>query len=74
MKRHTFDHVDLELPGGRLLRVGLHRTPDVDAEPVVTLALVWDSDTWSMADGLRLPAGCVPDLTLALAALLEAAA
>jgi hypothetical protein len=70
--RHTLDVVEVPLPGGRLLRLGIYRTPD--GEPhTLHLAVAWpDASPWrpgTPGECLILPATILPALRTALAEL-----
>lgn len=68
--RSTLDMLDIPLPGGRMLRLALHRGPDGDAELLIAAGFP-DRVGWNriMAEGVNLPGEALPDLVRALEAL-----
>ena len=68
--RSTLDMLDIPLPGGRTLRLALHRGPDGDAELLIAAGYP-DRIGWPrlMAEGVNLPASALPGLVSALEAL-----
>ncbi len=68
----TLHSVDVPLPGGRVLRVGMLNTPEEQPETLV-LALGWGEGRswrewteWNRGEGLALPADALPALREAL--------
>jgi hypothetical protein len=67
-ERCTLDRVDVQLPGGRVLRCELHR--EADGEPTaLTLAIGWQDPLRLDPGTLILPSEVLPDLSAALGAL-----
>lgn len=65
--------IDVGLPGGRTLRVGLHKEPDGTAELVLAAGFP-ERDGWArlLAEAVNLPAEALPELVRALEALRHA--
>jgi|GEM_PF-2319672 len=68
--RSTLDTLDIPLPGGRTLRLAVHRRPDGEAELLIAAGYP-DRVGWPrlMAEGVNLPASALPELVAALEAL-----
>lgn len=68
--RSTLDTLDVPLPGGRVLRLALHRVPDGDAELLIAAGFP-ERTPWHrlMAEGVNLPGEALPELMKALEAL-----
>ena len=68
--RSTLDTLDVPLPGGRVLRLALHREEDGTAELLIAAGFP-DRTPWRriMAEGVNLPGEALPELVGALEAL-----
>lgn len=73
--RITLDTLDVPLPGGRTLRLALHREADGSADLLICAGFP-DRDGWArlMAEGINLPGAALPELVKALETLEEAGA
>lgn len=71
-ERSTLDTLDVDLGGGRVLRLALHRQPDGSAELLLAAGFP-ERVGWArlMAEGVNLPAESLPALRGALEALTE---
>lgn len=68
--RSTLDTLDLPLPGGRVLRLALHREEDGTAELLIAAGFPGRTP-WRriMAEGVNLPGEALPELVGALEAI-----
>lgn len=68
--RITLDTLDVPLPGGRTLRLALHREADGSSELLIAAGFP-ERSGWAqlMAEGINLPGAALPELAKALEAL-----